>query len=242
MSKKPIFSGRHFSKLIILQCVRWYLRYPLSYRQISEMMRERGVEVDHSTIYRWVQKYVPEFDRRIRWHTKTSNVSWKVDETYIKIKGKWKYLYRAVNSQSQTIDFMLSHTRDTKAAIKFLTKALSQSLDKPARINTDKLPSYACAINEMREKKLLPEETKHTMGWYMNNRIEQDHRRIKRRVKPMLGFKSYNSANRVIKGIEAMNMVMKRQICGVSRSVISQNNFINKIFGVYIYQDEKIAI
>ena len=164
MKKKAIFSGRQFSKLIILQCARWYLRYPLSYRQIEEMMMERGVEVDHTTIYRWVQKYSLEFDRRIRWHSRAHGVSWKVDETYIRVKGKWKYLYRAINSQGHTIDFMLSYTRDTKAAIRFLTKALAQSIDKPERINTDKLSSYKTAIDEMRRKKILPEKVKNTMG------------------------------------------------------------------------------
>ena len=204
-------------------------------------MMERGVEVDHTTIYRWVQKYSVEFDKRIRWYSRAHGVIWKVDETYIRVKGRWKYLYRVINNQGHTIDFMLSHTRDIDAAIKFLTKALAQSIDKPARINTDKLSSYKTAIDEMK-KKILSKKVKHTMGWYINNRIESDHRRIKRRIRPMLGFKTFYTANRVIKGIESMNMVMKGQICGVGRSIIEQNNFINKIFGVYIYQPVKITI
>ncbi|MBW8308328.1 MAG: IS6 family transposase, partial [Candidatus Paracaedibacteraceae bacterium] len=144
------FWKRRFSGLIILQCMRWYLRYPLSYRNLKEMMEERGVEVDHTTIYRWVQKYVPMFEKRLRWYSKTLGFTWKVDETYIKIKGQSKYLYRAIASTGETIDFMLSHKRDTKSAIRFFKKALKQCHDHPCQINSDQNPAYGKAIEIMK--------------------------------------------------------------------------------------------
>lgn len=118
-SSKP-FKWRHFQSDLILLNVRWYLRYSLSYRDLEEMMLERGVQVDHTTIYRWVQTYSPELDKRCRRHLKPTNDSWRVDETYVKVKGVWKYLYRAVDSAGNTLDFMLSAKRDTKAAKRFL--------------------------------------------------------------------------------------------------------------------------
>lgn len=136
------FKWRHFSSDIILQCMRWYLRYPLSYRNLEEMMTERGLEVDHTTIYRWIQHYSPEFEKRIRWYAKPLGHSWRVDETYIKVKGQWKYLYRAIDKSVRTIDFMLSHKRDMASAKRFLRKAIQNCHDMPVKINTDKNPAY----------------------------------------------------------------------------------------------------
>ena len=124
MSNPSPFKWRHFEAEIILLCVRWYLRYSLSYRDLEEMMRERGLSVDHSTIYRWVQHYAPEIDKRCRPHLKATNDSWRVDETYIKIKTTWTYLYRAVDSEGNTLEFLLSATRDAEAAKRFFLKAL----------------------------------------------------------------------------------------------------------------------
>ena len=126
-SQNP-FKWSHFQSEIILLCVRWYLRYALSYRDLEEMMLERGLQVDHTTIYRWVQRYAPELERRSRPHLKASNDSWKVDETYIKVKKVWFYLSRAVDSQGNTIEFLLSSTRDAEAAKRFFFKALRSPL------------------------------------------------------------------------------------------------------------------
>ena len=120
------FKWKHFVGEIILLNVRWYLKYPLSYRNLKEMMAERGVEVDHSTIMRWVHQYSPEIEKKIRRHLRPTNDSWRVDETYIRVKSEWKYLYRAVDSNGDTIDFMLSTKRNKKAANRFFKKAVLQ--------------------------------------------------------------------------------------------------------------------
>lgn len=122
MDRKNPFKWRHFEREIILLNVRWYLRYALSYRDLEEMMRERGMTVDHTTIYRWVQCYSPEIEKRCRRHLRSTNDSYRVDETYIKVKGKWKYLYRAVDSQGNTIEFLLRAKRDTNEAKRFSGK------------------------------------------------------------------------------------------------------------------------
>src|SRR4028119_705403 len=143
MNPKHPFKWRHFESDIILLCVRWYLRYPLSYRNEDSMMLERGVEVDHTTVYRWVQTYAPELDKRCRSHLRPTNDSWRVDETYIEVKGEWKYLYRAVDSQGNTLDFMLSAKRDAPAAERFFRKALKAEHNQTPRvINVDKNAAY----------------------------------------------------------------------------------------------------
>jgi IS6 family transposase len=138
---------------IILLNVRWYCRYALSYRDLEEMMADRGVNVDHSTINRWVLKYAPELDKRIRPHLKPTNDSWRVDEVYIKIKGVWKYLYRAVDSQGNTLDFMLSAKRDGKAAARFFRKVLkAKHAQTPRVINVDKNAAYPVAMEVLSQK------------------------------------------------------------------------------------------
>ncbi len=127
------FKWRHFESEIILLCVRWYLRYALSYRDLEEMMLERGLQVDYTTIYRWVQRYAPELDKRCRPHLKAYNDSWKVDETYVKIKKTWTYLYRAVDSEGNTLEFLLSPTRDAQAAKRFFLKALHSTAGSTPR-------------------------------------------------------------------------------------------------------------
>src|SRR5690242_13678237 len=130
------FKWRHFETEIILLCVRWYLRYSLSYRDVEEMMAERGLSVDHTTIYRWVQRYAPEVQKRCRPHLKTTNDSWRVDETYVKVKGIWMYLYRAVDSQGNTLESLLSATRDAQAAKGFFAKALGAGHTVTPRVIT----------------------------------------------------------------------------------------------------------
>lgn len=206
------FKWRHFESDIILQCVRWYCKYGISYRDLEEMMLERGVEVDHTTIYRWVQQYGPEIEKRIRRYTYDSHCgSWHVDETYIKVKGQWKYLYRAVDRQGMTIDFMLLHSRGLRQATQFLKKAL-RKYSKPERsIYTDKAPSYISAITDLKAMKKLKPHIKHRQSKYMNNCIEADHSRIKKVTNPTRGFKTFASARRTLKGIEAMQMIRKKQ-------------------------------
>jgi IS6 family transposase len=209
------FKWRHFRGDIILGCVRWYCKYGISYRDLEEMMLERGVEVDHSTIYRWVQKYAPEIERRLRWFYRPYHVkSWRVDETYIKVKGKMKYLYRDITKNGETLDFYLSGTRNTKAAKRFLGKAIRKlGVDqKPSVINTDKAPSYIGAIEELKQEGLLSPDVEHRKVKYLNNIIEADHGKLKRLIKPTLGFKSMKTAYATIKGFEIMLMFKKRTI------------------------------
>jgi transposase, IS6 family len=215
------FKWRHYQGEIIPLCVRWYLRYALSYRDLEEMMRERGLSLDHTTIYRWVQAYAPELEKRIRPHLRLTNDSYRVDETYIKIKGAWKYLYRAVDSTGQTIDFMLSAKRDAKAAKRFFRKILkAASHSSPRVINVDKNPAYPLAGEQLKEEGTLPNRTQLRQRKYLNNLIEQDHRFIKRRVNAGLGFFSFKTAGRTIKGYEAMHMMRKWQIEG-SRTTLA---------------------
>jgi len=212
----------------------WYLRYDLSYRDLEEMMLERGVKVDHTTIYRWVQAYGPELDKRCRPHLKPTNDSWRIDETYIKIKGVWKYLHRAVDSAGNTLDFLLSAKRDAKAAKRFLRKVLNASHTiEPRVLTVDKNAAYPPAIEALKATESLPETTETRQSKYLNNLVEQEHRFIKRRVKPGLGFGSFNTARRTLKGYEAMNMIRQGQSKGADKGdVIGQISFINEIFGV----------
>ena len=164
------FKWRHFEAVIILLCVRWYLRYALSYRDLEEMMTERGLAFIHTTIYRWVQEYAPELDKRSRPFLKKTNDSWRVDETYIKVRGVWMYLYRAVDSTGQTLDFLLNETRSTRAAKRFCHRALSRAQITPPRvINVDKDRAYIGAIRDLIRDRLLPERCKRRPSRYMNN-------------------------------------------------------------------------
>ncbi len=197
-------------------------------------MQERGVEVDHSTINRWVLKYAPELDKRIRPHLRNTNDSWRVDETYIKVKGRWKYLYRAVDSQGNTLDFLLRAKRDAAAAERFLQKTLNAShTQMPRVINVDKNAAYPPAVDGLKADEQLPETTQLRQVKYLNNRVEQDHRFIKRLTKPGMGFWSFNTARRTLKGFEAMNMLRKGQVGVVNKNdVRTQIEFVSQIFGV----------
>jgi putative transposase len=207
------FKKRWFEKDIILQSVRWYVAYPLSYRQIEEMMLERGIKVDHSTINRWVVKYSPELEKKFRKIKHPVGSSWRVDETYLKIKGKWRYLYRAVDKSGATVDFLVTARRDRKAAKRFFEKAIGTS-GRPQKINIDKSGANKAAVdalnNDMKAKGLPEIEVRQVK--YLNNIIEQDHRAVKRVVRPMLGFKSFRSAEKTIAGIELMHMIRKNQM------------------------------
>ncbi|MBE9098351.1 IS6 family transposase [Vacuolonema iberomarrocanum] len=234
MSHPVLFKWKHFQPEIILLNVRWYCRYALSYRDLEEMMAERGLSVDHSTINRWVLQYAPELDKRCRPHLRPTNDSWKVDETYVNVKGAWKYLYRAVDSRGQTLDFMLSAKRDSKAAKRFFKKVLTaQHTQTPRVINVDQNAAYPPAVDELKQEDILSEDAELRPTQDLNNLIEQDHRRIKRLIKPGLGFGSFHKARRTLKGYEAMAMIRKGQIQTVDRdNVTGQISFIHKIFGI----------
>jgi transposase, IS6 family len=220
-------------------CVFQYLAcglsyYSLSYRDLEEMMAERGLRVDHTTIFRWVQHFAPELDRRCRPHLKTTTDSWRVDETYIKVKGTWLYLYRAVDSQGSTLEFLLSATRDAQAAKRFFSKALGAShTTTPRVINVDKNPAYPKALTELKAEGTLPPHRELRQSKYLNNLVEQDHRCIKRLVKPGLGFFSFETAWRTLQGYEVMHMIRKGQVQGVEKgNCRRQITFIASLFGV----------
>jgi len=198
------------------------------------MVNERGLDVHHTTIFRWVQQYAPELDKRCRPYLRPTNDSWRVDETYIKVKGQWKYLYRAVDSQGKTLDFLLTAKRDAQAAKRFFRKMLkAMHTQTPRVITVDKNPAYPKAIDELKAKKELPKKVKLRQKKYLNNIVEQDHRGIKRLVKPGMGFGSFNTARRTLRGYEIMNMMRKGQIRGVEKgAVVERLEFINQIFGV----------
>jgi transposase-like protein len=173
-----LFKRRRFPVEIILLCVRWYCKYGISYRDLAEMMQERGVVVDPSTIFRRVQRYAPEIEKRVRLYQGYRSGSWRVDETYVRVGGRWKYLFRAVDKHGQLIDFMLSVRRNTRAAYRFLRKSLKTLSDyPPSSITTDKLASYPKAIQRLQKEGLLSKNVEHRTSKYLNNIIEADHSR-----------------------------------------------------------------
>jgi transposase-like protein len=206
------FKWRHFAPDIILLCVRWYLKYQISLRDVEEMLSERGLDIDHTTIHRWVIRYSPEIGKKIRPHLKPTNDSWRLDETYLKVKGDQVYLYRIVDSKGDTVDFLLSRTRDKRAAKRLLRKALASKHNQmPRVITTDKYPATEVAIQEELYAGTLSVSVEHRMCQYLNNTVEQDHRFIKRRTGPMLGFKKFRTAYSTLIGIETMHMLRKQQ-------------------------------
>jgi IS6 family transposase len=207
------FKGRQFTAKVILWAVRWYLMFPISYRDLELMLADRGVTIAHTTIFRWIQAYAMELEKRIRPHLHPSNGSWRVNEAYVKVKGRWTYLYRAVDSRGQTIDFLLSAKRDTTAAKRFFGKALGQPHTvNPRTITVDKNPAYPRAVAEMKAGRELLRRSQLRQVKYLNSIVEQDHRRIKRLTKPGLGFGSFWTARRTLAGYEIMTMVRKGQV------------------------------
>jgi putative transposase len=203
------FKGNPFEREVILWGVRWYVAYPISYRQLEEMMSERGVAVDHSTLNRWVIKYAPEIEKQFRRHQRPVGRSWRLDETYVKIKGKSAYLYCAVDKEGQTLDFLLTPNRDRAAAEAFLRKAI-RNHGLPEKITIDQSGSNTAAIthyNKIHKTAIVMRHSK-----YLNNLVEQDHRAVKRLTRPMLGFKSFWAARCTIAGIEVMHAIRKGQL------------------------------
>ncbi|MGP2471655.1 IS6 family transposase [Yersinia sp. 2540 StPb PI] len=207
---RKAFRRLHYPTDVIAQCVRWYLAYALSLRNLEEMMAKRGVIVDHSTLHRCVIRLVPLLDKVFRRHKRSVGRRWRMDETYIKVKGQWKYLYRAVDNSGQTIDFLLTAKRDAAAALRFFRKAIRHH-DEPEIVTLDKSGGNTAALTTLNADK--PEEETITVrqNKYLNNLIEQDHRNIKRRIRLMLGFKLFRWAQTLLVGIELIHMKRKGQ-------------------------------
>lgn len=202
MSNSKPFKWRPYPTDLIVRCVRWYCSYPLSYRQLAEMINERGLEVNHPTMFRWVQRYGPELERRCRSHLRPTNDSWRVNETYIKIKGEQKYLYRAVDLTGRTLDFLLTARRDAQAAKRFFRKALNAFYTQETRvINVVKNAVDSKATDELKSKKELPDKVELRQKKYLNNLLEQNHRVIKRLVNLGMEFGSFNTARAFYKMI-----------------------------------------
>ena len=210
-AQSDLFKGRHFEQEIIVLCVRWYLRYKLSYRDLVEMMAERGLPIAHTTILRWVQRYAPEFDKRWSRFSTPTSTSCRVDETYVRIRGKWAYLYRAVDASGKTVDFRLSPRRNVASVKAFFRKAMRSQRRPPGTITLDGYAASHRAVRELQQQGWLPKLTKLRSSKYLNNLIEQDHRHVKSRLGAMLGLKNFTSAATTIRGIELMHRIRKAQ-------------------------------
>jgi putative transposase len=212
-----MFKGRHFDRSVILLCVRWYLAYSLSLRDLEERMAERGISVDHATIHRWIVRYSPELLEQFNRRKRAVTGRWHMDETDIKVRGRWLYLYGAVDSDGDTVEFWLSERRNLPAAKRFLRMVLKRH-GRPERIvmdgsQTNREAILSCdradRLQDRSRRKLKPIRIRQSA--YLNNRIEQDHRAIKRRIRPMLGFKSVTTARVILGGIEMIHMMRKGQ-------------------------------
>ena len=220
---RKVIKRLHYPLEVMLLCVRWYAAYPLSLRNLEEMMAERGVIVDHATVHRWALKMLPVLAKVFRSRKRPVGSSWRVDETYIKVNGKWKYLYRAVDALGQTVDFLLTAHRDIAAARRFFARAIDRH-DVPEKITIDKSGANTAAVNGLVADSGVTIELRQSK--YLNNLIEQDHRAIKRIVRPMLGFKDFNCARKLISGIETMHMVKKGQLdCPKGQALSAADQF-----------------
>ena len=218
------FKGLCSSSEVIMIFVYMKCRFSLSYRDLEEMAYIIGAVIDHSTLQRWVRRFAPLLDKQVRKRKKPVGTSWRMDETYIKLNGKWIYLYRAVDSLGNTVDFLLRKHRDAVAAKSFFRKAFKNN-GKAEKVNIDKSGSNTSALNSI--NKDLPEDAQIEIrqNKYVNNMIEQDHRPIKKRTKPMLGFKNFHSAKNTIAGIENIRMIQKGQIIGADEHLYACENF-----------------
>jgi len=228
-----LFKRRRFPVEIILLCVRWYCKYGISYRDLAEMMLERGVTVDPSTIFRWVQRYAPEIEKRMRPYRGPRSGSWRVDETYVRVGGKWKYLFRAVDKHGRLIGFMLSDRRNTNTAYRFLRKAIKAMSDyPPSSITTDKLASYPKAILRLQNEGLLPKDVVHRTSKYLNNILEADHGALKRVIRPNRGFQTMRTAAATLTGFEIMRMIRRGHCIQRKRQATGEARLVNQLFGL----------
>jgi transposase-like protein len=222
-----VFKGRHFDRSVILLCVRWYLAYNLSLRDLEEMMAERGITVDHATIHRWTVHFAPLLLEQFNQRKRAVTGRWHIDETYVKIRGQWRYLYPPIDSSGDTVEFWFSERRNFTAAKRFLRKALKRH-GRPERIvidgsQTNKVAILLCDVESRLQdhstRRLKPIRIRQSR--YLNNRIEQDHRAIKRQVQLMLRFKSMSSARAILGGIEMVHMIRKGQAKCVRKAQLS---------------------
>jgi putative transposase len=214
------FKGVHYPKSVILHAVFFYVRYAVSYRDLEEIMAEREVQVDHATLNRWVVKFAPQIAAPAQARMRPIAKSWRIDETYIKVKGRWSYLYRAVDRDGQTLDFMLSERRNLAAARRFFKRAIAAN-GVPDRVVIDKSGANLAglqAVNAILKFAGGGRTVEIRQVKYLNNILEQDHRFIKRITAPMMGFKAFHSAAATIAGIEAAHMIRKGQIAANSAS------------------------
>src|SRR5471032_2204947 len=211
----------HYPLEIMLVCVRWYVAYPLSLRNLEEMMAERGIAVDHSTVHRWAIKLLPVLEKAFRRCKRPVGKSWRVDETYVKVKGQWKYLYRAVDKVGNTVDFLLRAHRDKAAARRYFEKAIDRN-GAPETVTMDKSGANLAALQAINAERETPIKVRQVK--YLNNIVEQDHRAIKRIIKPMMGFKNFRCARIILSGIEVMHMIRKGQMKdhGLTRTAAAQ--------------------
>ena len=228
-----VFERRRFPTEVILLCVRWYCKYGISYRDLAEMMQERGVMVDHTTIFRWVQRYAPEIEKWVRWYQGYRSPSWRVDETYVRVGGAWKYLFRSVDKTGRLIDIILSDRRNTQAAHRFLAKALKTMRNcLPVSITTDKLGSYPTAIRRLQRDGRLSDDVMHRKSEYLNNIIEADHGALKQVIRPARWFQTMRTIYATNKGFEIMRMI-RRGYCIFRESRASgEVRFANKLYGL----------
>jgi transposase-like protein len=232
---KDDFKGRHFEAWLIVQAVTWYLRYPLSYRDLESMFLERGFEVDHSTINRWVLAYAPLIEKRLRQFRRPHCGSIRVDETYVKIRGKWRYLYRAIDKHGVPVDFLLTGRRDLDAAKRFFRKMLKdQPLLGPHKIGTDGAKVYPTAISDAVKAGLTPGKPTHRVSKYLQQGIESDHFHVKKNMPKIGGFQSFPTAKRTIAGFEAMLWLKKGFGFAGEWTVRRQNDLLACCFGLQI--------
>lgn len=228
------FKWRHFEPTIILLCVRWYCRYRLSYRDLEEMMRERGLSVDHTTVFRSRPAVCPRVNKRIGPHLQLAGASYRIGETYVKVGKAWKYLYRAVDKDGATIEFMLSARRDVPAAKRFFQKVMRADHRRlPFTIGIDKHASYPEVFAASVSEQVLPSDCKLRRVKYLNNVIEQDHRAVRRRWRAAQCFRSFHTAERTLEGIESLHMMRKGQVRRLDgRDSAGQVKFVVSLFEV----------
>jgi len=212
-----MFKHHRYPKAVILQAVYFKLRFTLSYRDIEELLQIRGVEVDHSTIQRWVYKFSPEVEKNMHKRKYRVGDSWRMDETYIKVGGKDRFLYRAVDKEGNTVDFLLTKRRQKMSAQKFFNKAIGNN-GKPRIVNIDKSGANKTALWAVNKRSCSVKKIKIRQCKYLNNVVEQDHRNVKRRIVNYSGFKEFESAQRTLSGIEVVSIIRKNQIMDSKRT------------------------
>ena len=237
------FSGKQFSKVVIIMAVRWYLDYPLSYRNVEDLIQDWNITLDHSSVQRWVDEFGSYLMSKVRKYLKRNfKRSWRLDETYIKVKGEWCYLYRIVDSDGDSIFFHFSKTRDHQAALACVRGAIRVAGFVPEKINSDGNQANELAVKIINDElaygiscdgqgSVVNPIIKYTKIKYLNNILEQDHRRVKIITDPMKGFKNFNAANNTLAGVEAVAMLRKNQTMlsefnGIQVSIADQINML----------------